>query len=52
MIINKVDIPQDIRIFNSRFINKIKNSGTNKAYEKSHLVIQAYDNQNKSIILT
>ena len=52
MVVNKADIPQGIRIFNSRFINKIKNSGTNKAYEKSRLVIQAYDNQNKSMILT
>ena len=49
---DKADIPLDIRIFNSRFINEIRNSGTNKAYKKSHLVIQAYNNQNKNIILT
>src|SRR5947207_6987717 len=30
----------------------IKNSGTNEAYEKSRLVVQGYDDQNKSIILT
>ena len=51
-IVNEADIPQDIRIFNSRFVDEIKNSGTNEAYEKSRLVVQAYDDQNKSMILT
>ena len=52
MIVNETDIPQGTRIFNSRFVDEIKNSGTNDAYEKSRLVIQAYDDQNKSLILT
>jgi hypothetical protein len=51
-IVNEADISQDIRIFNSRFVDEIKNSGTNEAYEKSRLVVQAYDDQNKSTILT
>jgi hypothetical protein len=33
------DIPQGVYIFNSRFVNKIKHPGTNKAFEKSRLVI-------------
>src|SRR5579871_5780926 len=51
-IVNEADIPQDIRIFNSRFVDEIRNSGTNEAYEKSRLVVQAYDDQNKNMILT
>src|SRR5579871_1486997 len=52
MIVNEADIPRDIRIFNSRFVDEIRNSGTNEAYEKSRLVVQAYDDQNKNMILT
>ena len=52
MIVNETDIPQGTRIFNSRFVDEIKNSGINDAYEKSRLVVQAYDDQNKSLILT
>ena len=33
------DVPQGVRIFNSRFVNKIKHLGTNKAFEKSRLVV-------------
>jgi hypothetical protein len=51
-IINEADIPKDTRIFNSRFVDEIKNSGTADAYEKSRLVVQAYDDQDKSLILT
>lgn len=40
-----------IRIFNSRFINKIKNEGTVTVFEKSRLVIQAYNNYGKEEIL-
>jgi hypothetical protein len=41
-----------MRIFNSRFIDEIKDIGTDKTFEKSRLVIQAYNNLKKSIILT
>ena len=44
IVIAERDVPQDIRIFNSHFINKIKHPGTNKTFEKSRLVIQAYNN--------
>ncbi len=37
--INTADIPEGIRIFNSRFVDKIKNAGTDKAFEKSRLVV-------------
>ena len=38
-VITSEDIPNNARIFNSRFVDKIKHVGTNKAYEKSWLVV-------------
>ena len=38
------DVLQGICIFNSRFVDKIKYPSTNKAFEKSRLVVQAYNN--------
>ena len=38
------NVPQGVRLFNSRFVDEIKNLGTNKAFEKSQLVVQAYNN--------
>ncbi|EED12694.1 conserved hypothetical protein [Talaromyces stipitatus ATCC 10500] len=46
------DIPEGTRIFNSWFVNEIKNPGTDKAFEKSRLVVQAYNDKGKEIILT
>jgi hypothetical protein len=43
---------QGIRIFKSRMVNKIKSKATNTLYEKSRLVIQAYNNNRKEVILT
>jgi len=37
--VNVSEVPKDTRIFGSQFVNEIKNSGTNKAYEKSRLVM-------------
>ena len=37
--INTADVLKGVRIFNSRFINKIKNAGIDKAFKKSRLVI-------------
>jgi len=42
--VTKRDVPQGVRIFNSRFINKIKHPSTNKAFKKLRLIIQAYNN--------
>jgi hypothetical protein len=46
------DIPPGVRIFNLRFVDEIKNPGTDKAFEKSRLVVQAYNDANKSLVLT
>jgi hypothetical protein len=51
-VVNITDIPQGIRIFNSRFVNEIKNPGTTSAFEKSRLVVQAYKDTEKDIVLT
>ena len=45
-------MPQGNRVFNFRFINEIKNPSTNKAFKKSRLVIQAYNDPEKDLILT
>jgi hypothetical protein len=45
------DIPPSIRIFNLQFVDKIKNSRTDKVFKKSRLVIQVYNNANKSLVL-
>ncbi len=52
VLINKNDVSIDVRIFSSRFVNEIKHSGIEKAFEKSRLIIQAFKNQNKILILT
>jgi hypothetical protein len=41
-VVNIANIPQGVRIFNSRFVDEIKNASTDKAFEKSRLVVQAY----------
>ena len=46
------DIPAGARVFNSRFVDEIKNAGTEKVFEKSRLVLQAYNDINKSLVLT
>jgi len=40
------------RIFNSRLVNEIKGKTTATPYEKSRLVVQAYNDQGKETILT
>ncbi len=45
-------VPRNTRIFNSRFVNEVKNIGTAAAYEKSRLVVQAYNDHEKETILT
>ena len=51
-VVDIEDIPYSIRIFNSRFIDEIKNPRTDKAFEKSRLVVQAYQDIEKNIVLT
>ncbi len=50
--INREDVSVDIRIFSSRFVNEIKHSEIEKAFEKSRLVMQAFKDQNKTLVLT
>jgi hypothetical protein len=46
------DVPAGVRLFNSRFVDEIKHQGTPNAYEKSRLVVQAYNDQEKDVVLT
>ena len=49
---NPKDVPVDIWIFNLQFVDETKNTSTDKAFEKSHLVMHAYNDFNKDLILT
>ena len=51
-IVDYSKIPTGARIFNSLFLDEIKNQGTEKAYEKLQLVVQAYNDINKASVLT
>ena len=51
VVIMERNIPQGVHIFNSRFIDKIKHPSTDKAFKKLRLVIQAYNNQGKGLVL-
>jgi hypothetical protein len=46
------DVPQGTKIFNSRLVDEVKGKETATPYEKSRLVIQAYDDKDKTSILT
>jgi hypothetical protein len=41
-----------VRIFNSRLVNEVKGKATDMPFEKSRLVVQAYNNEGKEMILT
>jgi hypothetical protein len=49
--VNKNDVSFDIRIFNFRFVNEIKHFNIDKIFEKSRLVMQTFNDQNKNLIL-
>ena len=51
-IVDPTKLPDNVRIFKSRFVDEVKNKGTDKAFEKSRLVVQAYNDQEKDIVLT
>jgi hypothetical protein len=51
-IIPAASIPSNARLFNSRFVDEVKHQGTPQAYEKSRLVVQAYNDQEKTLVLT
>ncbi len=50
IIISKVS--KNVRIFNFRFVDEIKHSNISQAYEKSRLVIQTYNDHEKTLVLT
>jgi hypothetical protein len=45
------NVSRDVRIFNFRFVDEIKQSNTSNVYEKFRLMIQTYNDQNKTLIL-
>ncbi len=45
------NVSRDVRIFNFRFVDEIKHSSTSNAYENFRLVMQTYNDQDKTIIL-
>jgi hypothetical protein len=46
------DVSLDVRIFNFRFVDEIKHFDIDKAFEKSRLVMQTFNDQNKNLVLT
>ena len=50
-IINFDDVSKHVRVFNLRFVNKIKHLNTNKIFEKSKLIVQTYNDFNKNLML-
>ncbi|APA06573.1 hypothetical protein sscle_02g013430 [Sclerotinia sclerotiorum 1980 UF-70] len=47
-----LDIPPGTHIFRSRFVDEVKNEGTSTEFSKSRLVIQAYNDVEKTTVLT
>ena len=46
-VVDKAGLPRDSQIFGSRFVDKLKFASTEKAYEKSRLVVQGYNDTGK-----
>lgn len=46
------EVSPEVRIFNSRFVDEIKNARTALAFEKSRLIVQGYNDEGKLSILT
>jgi hypothetical protein len=46
------DVSLDVCIFNFRFVDEIKHFDIDKAFEKSRLVMQTFNDQNKNLVLT
>ena len=51
MVIAEKNVLQSVCIFNLCFVDEIKHFGTDKAFEKSRLVVQAYNDQGKDLVL-
>ena len=50
-IVSTSDVFHEVRIFNSRFVDEIKNINTIDAYEKFRLVMQIYNDDDKTKML-
>jgi hypothetical protein len=46
------EVLKNVRIFNSRFVDEIKHSDISQTYEKSRLMIQTYNDHEKTLMLT
>ena len=44
-IIRLMDVPKGVRLFNLWFVDEVKNPGTDIAFKKLWLVVQAYNNK-------
>ena len=51
-VITTANLFREIRIFNSRFVDEIKNMGIANAYEKFRLMMQTYNDEKKIEMLT
>ena len=51
-IIKLENVPPSTCLFNSWFVDEVKHKGTTQAFEKSRLVVQAYNNTRKEVVLT
>ncbi len=50
-LVNRIDVFLSICIFNSRFVDEIKHFDNDKTFEKSRLVVQTFNDQNKNFVL-
>ena len=50
--ITMAEVPSGVRIFRSRFVDDVKSTTTSAPFEKSRLVIQAYNDHGKKAIFT
>ena len=50
--VSKKEMSENMRIFNSRFVNEVKNADTKSTFEKSRLIIQTYNDSTKHLVLT
>jgi hypothetical protein len=51
-VTSRADVPDGVRIFNSRFVDEVKHKGSENELKKSRLVVQAYNDDSKHIVLT
>ena len=52
IFVNKKKMSENMRIFNSRFVNEVKNVDTDSTFEKSRLIVQTYNDSTKHLVLT